>query len=169
MFKFGVVLCLLTFPLCAQEPPQQPQPQTPPPAPVSPSPQRTVTLRTVHKVFVDPMAHDLDKYIREEIIKQMKERVVVVVDKNDADAILTGIDEEETGAGKKLTGRYLGLHNVATGTLSLLDPEGKILIWSDDAGDQAVMFTALRKGGQRKVATRLVSKFRKALMKADYH
>jgi hypothetical protein len=114
------------------------------------------------------MAHDLDKYIREEIIKQMKERIVIVVDKNDADGILTGIDEEKSGAGEKLTGRYLGLHNVATGTLSLLDREGKILLWSDDAGDQSMMFTALRKGGQRKVASRLVAKFRKALMKADY-
>ena len=161
MLKFGAVLLLLTSAVWAQEAPPQQQPQ----AQMS----RPVTLRTVHKIFVDPMAHDLDKYIREEIIKQMKERVVVVVNKSDADAILTGIDEEETGAGKKLTGRYLGLHNVATGTLSLLDPEGKILIWSDDAGDQAVMFTALKKGGQRKVANRLVGKFRKALMKADYH
>jgi hypothetical protein len=159
MLKISVAFSLLAWALYAQDaqPPAQPQPQG-----------RPVTLRSVHKVFVDPMAHDLDKYLREEIIKQMKERIVVVVDKKDADAILTGIDEEETGAGKKLTGRYLGLHNVATGTLSLLDPEGKILIWSDDAGDQAMMFTALKKGGQRKVANRLVGKLRKALMKADY-
>jgi hypothetical protein len=150
MLKFGAVLLFLTSALCADEP-------------------RPATLRSVHKVFVDPMAHDLDKYIRQEILKQMKERIVIVVNKDDADGILTGIDEEETGAGKKLTGRYLGLHNVATGTLSLLDKEGKVLLWSDDAGDQAVMFTALKKGGQRKVANRLVSKFRKALMKADYH
>jgi hypothetical protein len=149
MFKFGAAVVLMTSVLCAQTPPQQ-------------------TLRSVHKVFVDPMAHNLDKYLREEIIKQMKERVVVVVDKNDADAILTGIDEEEAGVGKKLTGRYLGLHNVATGTLSLLDREGKILLWSDDAGDQSMMFTALKKGGQRKVAQRLVDKFRKAMKKADY-
>jgi hypothetical protein len=147
MLKFAVALLCLTSALFAQQP---------------------QTLRSVHKIFVDPMAHDLDKYIREEIISQMKERIVVVVDKNDADAILTGIDEEQTGAGKKLTGRYLGLHNVATGTLSLLDKDGKVLLWSDDAGDQSVMFTALKKGGQRKVAKRLVGKFLKALKKADY-
>jgi hypothetical protein len=167
MRRYSIAFLLLTFPLGAQEvPPAQPPPQ---PQAQAPREARPVTLRTVHKVYVDPMAHDLDRYIREEIIKQMKERIVVVVDKNDADAILTGIDEEETGAGKKLTGRYLGLHNVAKGTLSLLDPDGKVLIWSDDAGDQAMMFTALKKGGQRKVASRLVGKFRKALMKADYH
>ncbi|HEY3839853.1 MAG TPA: hypothetical protein VGL72_24950 [Bryobacteraceae bacterium] len=162
MQRLSCAFLLSVFSLWAQDaaPPAQPQRQ---------SQARPVTLRTVHKVFVDPMAHDLDKYIREEIIKQMKERIVVVVDKNDADAILTGIDEEETGAGKKLTGRYLGLHNVAKGTLSLLDQEGKVLIWSDDAGDQAMIFTNLKKGGQRKVASRLVGKFRKALMKADYH
>lgn len=147
MYKFVAALLLLTTALCAQQP---------------------QTLRSVHKIFVDPMAHDLDKYVREEIIKQMKERIVIVVDKDDADAILTGIDEVESGAGKKLTGRYLGLHNVATGTLSLLDREGKVLLWSDDAGDQAMMFTALKKGGQRKVAQRLVGKFLKAMKKADY-
>src|ERR1700745_3439263 len=111
MLKFGAVFFLLMSALCAQD-------------------SRPATLRSVHKIYVDPMAHDLDKYIREEIIKQMKERVVVVVERYDADAILPGIDEEEKGAGKKLTGRYLGLHNVATGTLSLVDKEGKVLIWS---------------------------------------
>jgi hypothetical protein len=146
MLKFGVLVLLCASALCAQTPP---------------------TLRAVHKVFVDPMAHDLDKYIREEILKQMKERVVIVVDKNDADAILTGVDDEETGAGAK-TSRYFGLHDVARGTLTLLDREGKIILWSDDAGDKSMMFTALKKGGQRKVAIRLVGKFRKAMMKADY-
>ena len=146
MIKFGAALLFLTSVLCAQNPP---------------------SLRAVHKVFVDPMAHDLDKYIREEIIKQMKERVAIVEKKDDADAILTGIDEEETGAGAK-TSRYLGLHDVAKGTLSLLDKEGKILLWSDDAGDKSTIFTALKKGGQRKVAKRLMGKFRKAMMKADY-
>jgi hypothetical protein len=146
MLKFGAILLLLTSALCVQNPP---------------------TLRAVHKIFVDPMAHDLDRYIREEIIKQMKERVVIVVDQNDADAILTGVDDEESGAGAK-TSRYLGLHDVAKGTLTLLDKEGKVILWSDDAGDKAVMFTALKKGGQRKVAIRLVGKFRKAMMKADY-
>lgn len=145
MFKFGAVLLLLTSTLCAQQ-----------------------TLRSVHKVFIDPMAHDLDKYIKQEIPRQMKERILIVINKDDADAILTGIDEEQTGAGNKITGRYLGLHNVATGTLSLLDKEGKVLLWSDDAGDQAVMFTALKKGGQRKIAKRLVGKLLKAIKKADY-
>ena len=146
MQKLGAALLFLSSLVCAQNPP---------------------TLRAVHKIFVDPMAHDLDKYIREEILKQMKERVLIVVDKNEADAILTGIDEEEKGAGAK-TSRYLGLHDVAKGTLTLIDKEGKILLWSDDAGDKSMMFTALKKGGQRKVAKRLVSKLRKAMMKADY-
>jgi hypothetical protein len=145
MLRFGAVFLLLTSTLWAQQ-----------------------NLRSIHKVFVDPMAHNLDKYIKEEIPRQMKERIVVVVSKDDADAILTGIDEEQTGAGRKITGRYLGLHSVATGTLALLDKEGKVLLWSDDAGDQAVMFTALKKGGQRKVAKRLVGKLLKAVKKADY-
>ena len=129
MIKFGALSVLLgssllAATLSAQEPPRP-------------------TLRSVHKIFVDPMAHDLDKYIKEEIVNQMKDRVVVVVDKDSADAILTGVDEEEKGEGSKITGRYLGLHDVARGTLSLLDKDGKILLWSDDAGDQSLMFTEI--------------------------
>jgi hypothetical protein len=145
MLKLSAAVLLLTSALCAQQ-----------------------NLRAVHKVFIDPMAHNLDKFIKQEIPRQMKERIVVVVNKDDADAILTGLDEVQSGAGNKITGRYLGLHNVATGTLSLLDKEGKVLLWSDDAGDQALMFTALKKGGQRKVAKRLVGKLLKAMKKADY-
>jgi hypothetical protein len=44
-----------------------------------------------------------------------------------------------------------------------LDKEGKTLLWSDEAGDRSLWFGALKRGGQRKVADRLVSKLKKAL------
>jgi hypothetical protein len=87
----------------------------------------------------------------------------VVLDKNDCDAIMTGVFEEEKGTGAKVTGRYLGLHDVATGTVSLLDKEGKLLLWWDEAGDRSLLFGAAKRGGARKVADRLVSKLKKAM------
>jgi len=51
------------------------------------------------------MANDLDQYIRAEFTKQFKGSVVVVLDKESADAILTGISEEQKGTGAKVTGR----------------------------------------------------------------
>jgi len=52
---------------------------------------------------------------------------------------------------------------VATGTVSLLDKEGKVPLWSDEAGDRSLLFGALKRGGQRKVADRLLGKLKKAM------
>jgi len=123
------------------------------------------TLNTVRKIYIDKMENNLDQYLRAEFMKQMKGRVTVVLDKKDCDAILTGITEEKKGTGAQITGRYLGLHDNATGTVSLLDREGKILLWSDEAGDRSLLFGVAKRGGERKVADRLVSKLKKAMNK----
>src|SRR5436190_23142167 len=91
------------------------------------------TLKSVKKIYIEKMDHDLDKYLRAEILKQFKGMLTVVLEAKDADGILAGVNEEQTGTGAKITGRYLGLHDVATGTVSLLDKEGKIILWSDEA------------------------------------
>jgi hypothetical protein len=120
-------------------------------------------LGLVHKVFIDKMTNDLDQYLRAEFSKQMHGRIVVVLDEKDADAIITGVSEEEKGTGAKITGRYLGLHDIATGSLSVVDKERKVILWSDEAGDRSLLFSPLRRGGERKVAERLVEKLRKAM------
>jgi hypothetical protein len=125
--------------------------------------QSAPSLASVKKVFIEKMPNDLDQYLRAEIMKQMKGRITVVLDKASADAILTGVDEEKKGTGAAITGRYLGLHDNATGTVSLVDKDEKTLLWSDEAGDRSLLFGAVKRGGQRKVADRLVSKFKKAL------
>jgi hypothetical protein len=123
----------------------------------------TPSLKSVRKVFIEKMDNDLDQYIRAEIVKQFKGSLTVVLDAKDADGILAGVNTEAKGTGAKITGRYLGLHDVATGTISLLDKEGKVLLWSDEAGDRSLFLGAMKRGGQRKVADRLVSKLKKAM------
>ena len=119
-------------------------------------------LKSVHKVFIDKMPNDLDQYLRAEFSKQMKGRIVVVLDEKDADGILTGVSEEEKGTGAKITGRYLGLHDIATASLSMVDKDRKVILWADEAGDRSLMFSVMRRGGERKVAERLVEKLKKA-------
>jgi hypothetical protein len=123
-------------------------------------------LSGVRKIFVEKMDYNLDQYIRAEFTKQFKGKVSVVLDKADADGILVGVGEQEKGTGAKVTGRYLGLHDVASGTISLLDKEGKVILWSDEAGDRSLFWGPLKRGGQRKVADRLVSKLKKAIESA---
>ena len=120
-------------------------------------------LRSVRKVFIEKMDNNLDQYLRAEFTKQFKGQVTVVLDAQSADAILAGVGEEQKGTGAKITGRYLGLHDVATGTVSLLDKEGKTVLWSGEAGDRNMWVGPMARGGQRKVADRLVSKLKKAM------
>jgi hypothetical protein len=124
---------------------------------------QTPTLNSVHKVFIEKMDNNLDQYLRAEFTKQFKGKVVVVLDVKEADAILAGVGEEQKGTGAKITGRYLGLHDVATGTVSLLDKEGKIVLWSGEAGDRNMWVGPMARGGQRKVADRLIGKLKKAM------
>ena len=99
--------------------------------------QQQPSLKSVKNIFIEKMDNDLDQYLRAEISKQFKGSVNVVLDKNAADGILAGVSEETKGTGAKITGRYLGLHDVATGTISLLDKEGKVILWSNEAGDRS--------------------------------
>lgn len=125
--------------------------------------QNTPDLRSVHKVFVDKLPNDLDQYLRAEFSKQLSGKVTVVLNEKDADGIITGVSEEEKGTGAKITGRYLGLHDIATASLSMVDRDRKVILWSDEAGDRSLMFGAVRRGGERKVAERLVKKLKKAM------
>lgn len=140
-----------------------PQPETPAPASDSGTGGPSITLGMVRKIYIEKMSNNLDQYLRAEISKQLKGRVEVVLDAKEADAVLTGISDEEKGTGAKITGRYLGLHDVATGTISLLDRDRKTILWSDEAGDRSLMFGMVKRGGERKVADRLVGKLKKAL------
>lgn len=120
-------------------------------------------IRSIRKIYIDKLPNDLDQYLRAEFFKQMKGEVSVVLEEKDADGILTGISEEKKGTGAQITGRYLGLHDNATGSLSMLDKDRKEILWADEAGDRSLMFSVAHRGGERKVAQRLVGKLKKAM------
>jgi hypothetical protein len=126
-------------------------------------PSTASSLRDIRKVYIEKMPNDLDQYLRAEIVKQFKGSLSVVLDKTEADGILVGIDEEKRGTGAQITGRYLGLHDNATGTVSLLDKGEKNILWTDEAGDRSLLFGPMKRGGQRKVADRLVAKLKRAM------
>jgi len=126
-------------------------------------PAETPDLKSIHKIYIDKLPNDLDQYLRSEFFKQMKGKVSIVLEEKDADGILTGIDEEKKGTGAQITGRYLGLHDNATASLSMVDKERKQILWSDEAGDRSLFFSIAHRGGERKVADRLVSKLKKAM------
>jgi hypothetical protein len=119
-------------------------------------------LKDVHKIFVDKLPHDLDQYIRAEVIKQ-KAPFKIVLDEKEADAILTGTADIDKRVGTQITGRYLGLSDTATASVSLVSADRKQLLWAGEAGDRSLLFSIMRRGGERKVASRIVSKLRDVL------
>ena len=122
----------------------------------------TMSLAAVRRVFIEKMPNDLDQYISAELSKQLSGRVVVVLNKEDADGILRGTSSERTGTAAAITGRYLGLHDNATGSISMVDKDERMVLWSAEAGDRSLMFGVMKRGGPRKVADRLVHDLKKA-------
>lgn len=148
--------------------PAAPQPgasaPAPPPAAAAPHGKPNVTsLLEVKKIFIEKMPNDLDQYLRAEVSKQLPGRLTVVLNREDADAIMTGVGDSKTGTGAVITGRYLGLHDNATGAVSIVDKSGSIALWSSEAGDRSLLMGAVKRGGPRKVADRLIHNLKKAL------
>ena len=131
-----------------------------------PRPVADVTLKGIRRIFLEKMANDLDQYISAEITKELSGRLVVVLDKANADAIMRGIGENRTGVGAAITGRYLGLHDNASASITIVDPAETVVLWASEAGDRSLMFGVMRRGGQRKVADRLVNNLKEALRDA---
>jgi hypothetical protein len=161
-------------PAPAPEPPPVPPPpraDPPPPPREKPAPvprakaaNPTVnSLAEVRRIFVEDMPENLDDYIRAEIHKQLKGRLEVVLRVEEADAIMTGVSDQKSGTGAAITGRYLGLHDNATGSVSIVDRNKAKVLWAEEAGDRSLLLGAFKRGGPRKVADRLVGKLKKVL------
>jgi hypothetical protein len=149
-------------------PPDTASPETPvfaPPRSTRATPTIT-SLKQVRRIFIEPMENDLDQYISAEIVKELQGRVSIVLNKENADAILRGVSESRNGVGAAITGRYLGLHDNASGSITLIDRDETEVLWASEAGDRSLMWGVMARGGQRKVADRLVNNLKKALNEA---
>ncbi len=129
----------------------------------NPQPGAKLALADIRTIYIAPMPNDLDQYIKAEISKQMPGRLTVVLSKDDADAVLMGTGDWQKGTGAAITGRYLGLHDTASGSVSLVAKGGKSVLWSSEAGDRSLVLGAMKRGGPRKVADRLVHNLKKAM------
>ena len=124
---------------------------------------KTIALSSIKRIYVDKMDNDLDQYIRAEIQKQFKGSVQVVLKPELADAVMAGVSENQNGTRAAITGRWLGLHDTATGSVSLLDKTGDVVLWSSEAGDRSILFGVMKRSGPRKVADRLINNLKKAM------
>jgi hypothetical protein len=113
------------------------------------------------KIFIAPMAGDLHPFIAAEIIKK-RLPVVVVTEEADAEFILTGASIK---GDDKWYHTVFGGKDKNEGSVQLISVNDKTLVWAGEAGDRSLWWGSLRRGGQRKVADRIVGKMKNQLFK----
>ena len=113
------------------------------------------------KVFISPMDGNLDGFISSEIIKQ-KIPMTVVTDEKDAEFVLAGASVK---ADDKWYHVVFGGKDKNEGNVRLLSVKDKTMVWAGEAGDRSLMWGGWRRGGERKVADRIVKHMKDDLFK----
>src|SRR6266478_7862609 len=111
---------------------------------------------TGSKLFISQMDGGLDGFVAAEILKK-KLPVTAVTDEKDAEFVLTG------GSQKADDHWYNTVFNGKDkneGNVRLLNLKEKTLVWAGEAGDRSLWWGSLKRGGERKVADRIVSKMK---------
>ena len=104
------------------------------------------------KIFIASMQGGLDGFIAAEILKQ-KLPVVVVTDEASADYVLAG---GSIKADDRWYNSVFGGKDKNEGSVKLMSVKDKALVWAGEAGDRSLWFGNLKRGGERKVADRIV-------------
>jgi hypothetical protein len=120
------------------------------------------TIPVGSRIFISPMESKLDGFIAAELVKK-KLPIVVVIDDKDADYII---------AGASIKGDDKWFHSVFgtgkdknEGNIQVISVKTKTVIWAGEAGDRTLWWGDIRRGGQRRVADRLIDKMKKDLFK----
>jgi len=113
------------------------------------------------KVFIAPMENGLDGFIAPEIIKK-KLPITVVTDEKEASYVLAG---GSIKADDKWYHSVFGGKDKNEGNVRLLSIKDKQMVWAGEAGDRSLWWGSLKRGGQRKVAERIVKQMSKELFK----
>ena len=111
------------------------------------------------KIFIAPMRGNLRPFITAEIVKK-KLPFVVVTDKKKAQYILAG---SFIKGDDKWYHKTFGVTNKNEGGVQLINLKNKRLVWAGEAGDRSLPLGGWSRGGQLKVADRIVSKMKKDL------
>jgi len=111
------------------------------------------------KIYIAPMKGNLHPFIAAEIVKK-KLPVVVVTEKKKAEYILAG---SFIKGDDKWYHTAFGATDKNEGSVQLLNVKDKTLVWAGDAGDRSLFLGGWNRGGQSKVADRIVNKMKRDL------
>jgi hypothetical protein len=111
------------------------------------------------KIFIAPMRGDLHPFIAAEIVKK-KLPFVVVTEKKKAEYVLAG---SFIKGDDKWYHTAFGVTDKNEGSVQLINVKNKTMVWAGGAGDQSLFLRGWSRGGQSKVAGRIVNKMKKDL------
>lgn len=114
-------------------------------------------------IYIEEMDNDLDGYLRAEMNKQ-KLPLRVVLSREDAHLVLTGTSTAEQKRAWH-QGWLTADQDRTSGNVMVFDRASKSLLWAGEAGDRSLWWGAMARGGQRKVASRLVGSLKKSISK----
>src|SRR5262245_10812215 len=111
------------------------------------------------KIFIEPMQGDLHPFIAAEIVKK-KLPVVIVMERNNAEYILAGSYIE---GDDKRNRTASGVKDKNQGNVQLIHVKDQTMVWAGEAGDRSMCLGGGSRGGQSKVADRIVNNMKKDL------
>jgi len=109
----------------------------------------TPSLANIRKIYVEPMDNHLDQYLTSEISRQFHGSLQIVTSAAEADAVLKGVN--------------LGVQTTNKATVNLVDPTGKVVLWSGTAADRENKFLDIKHGGLETIAGHLIHSMHKAM------
>ena len=134
-----------------------------PPPPAIPASERASSPIGA-KFYVAPMPEGFDGFVSAEILKR-KLPLTVVADERAADFIITG------GTNKGVHKWYDTVFGSGyerdrnQGNIRVIRVKDRTVVWAGEAGDRSLWWGAWKKGGQRKVADRIVGKMTSQFIK----
>src|SRR5215510_2152197 len=111
------------------------------------------------KIFIAAMEGNLNPFIAAEILKK-KLPVTVVTEEKEAEYILTGASIK---GDDKWYHTVFGGKDKNEGSVQLINVKEKSMVWAGEAGDRSMLWGSWKRGGQRKVADRIVSRMKDQL------
>ena len=110
------------------------------------------------KIFIEKMSNDLDGFITAEMV-QKKVHLEIVDEPEHADYVMVGSSTPQEKR-KWHEGWLTAEQDHTDGNVRVYETATKKLVFAGEAGDRSLWWGALARGGQRKVASRIVDKLK---------
>lgn len=124
------------------------------------------SLGDVKLIYIEPMPGGFNQYLTGALLRRLPDGVSLTNDRSQADAELTGTDQEPMGGGERVANQTSTVGGAASGAVELVNPAGQIL-WADQQNDHTIpIYGLFRNHGVTKVAARIAKDLSSALKDA---